>query len=127
MEIKRIPDSELEIMQVLWMFNIPMTTTAICEHLNKETESLLATTAKLLSRLTNRGFVTSYKKGHLKYYTPLVEEEAYLAMENRSFLERVNHNSIRRFLASLAQTKELTKEDIDALRTFIKEQEEHND
>lgn len=56
-----------------------------------------------------------------------MEEEAYLAMENRSFLERVNHNSIRRFLASLAQTKELTKEDIDALRTFIKEQEEHND
>ena len=29
MEIKRIPDSELEIMQVLWMFNVPMTTTAI--------------------------------------------------------------------------------------------------
>lgn len=126
MEFKRIPDAELEIMQVLWMFNIPMTTTSICEHLNKETESLLATTAKLLSRLSERGFVTSYKKGHLKYYTPLVEEDDYLAMENRSFLERVNHNSIRKFLASLAQTKELTKDDIDALKAFIKEKEEEN-
>ena len=124
MEIKKIPDGELEIMQVLWEKSYPMTATEICENLNKESSSLLATTAKLLSRLSDRGFVSNEKKGNLKYYIALVGEDEYLSVENRSFLERVNHNSIRKFLVSLAQTKDITEDDIEALREFIREKEE---
>ena len=124
MEIKKIPDGELEIMQVLWSKGSPMTATEICEDLNKDSGSLLATTAKLLSRLSDRGFVSYEKKGNSKVYTPTVSEDEYLSVENKSFLERVNHNSIRKFLVSLAQVKDITEDDIEALREFIREKEE---
>lgn len=124
MEIKKIPDGELEIMQVLWSKGSPMTATEICEDLNKDSGSLLATTAKLLSRLSDRGFVSYEKKGNSKLYTPTVSEDEYLSVENKSFLERVNHNSIRKFLVSLAQVKDITEDDIEALREFIREKEE---
>ena len=124
MEIKKIPDGELEIMQVLWAKGLPMTATEICEDLNKDSGSLLATTAKLLSRLSDRGFVSYEKKGNSKLYTPTVSEDEYLSVENKSFLERVNHNSIRKFLVSLAQVKDITEDDIEALREFIREKED---
>lgn len=124
MDIKKIPDGELEIMQVLWSKGSPMTATEICEDLNKDSGSLLATTAKLLSRLSDRGFVSYEKKGNSKVYTPTVSEDEYLSVENKSFLERVNHNSIRKFLVSLAQVKDITEDDIEALREFIREKEE---
>ncbi len=124
MDIKKIPDGELEIMQVLWSRGTPMTATEICEDLNKDSGSLLATTAKLLSRLSDRGFVSYEKKGNSKLYTPTVSEDEYLSVENKSFLERVNHNSIRKFLVSLAQVKDITEDDIEALREFIREKED---
>ncbi len=124
MEIKKIPDAELEIMQVLWRNPDPLTTSEICEELHKTTPSLLATTTKLLSRLYDRGFVLSVKKGNYRIHTPLVNEEEYLEVINRTFLEKVNHNSIKKFLVSLARTRDINEEDIESLREFIKETEE---
>lgn len=128
MEIRKIPDGELEIMQALWHNPAPISTTTIQDlvneaHTHNERVSLLATVTTLLGRLTARGFVSSVKDGKTRYYKPLVEEDKYLAFINTNFLDRLNQNSLKRFLGTLSQTREITEKDLSDLREFIKEKE----
>lgn len=62
-EIKRLPESELEIMQIIWKEPAPVSRTVIEYALNK-THPLAATTIlTLLTRLCEKGFLSLKKEG----------------------------------------------------------------
>ena len=88
----RLPDAELEVMQALWSLGeYPAHTADIAEKLDRSWKA--PTLLKLLSRLEERGFVAGSKDGRANVYTPLVDQEDYLARESRSFLKRVHGGS----------------------------------
>ena len=122
-QTEKIPDAELEIMMVLWNHQTPISTTAIHNLLSNNKEWLLATVTSLLNRLTKRGFVSSQKEVKTRYYTPLIKKDFYIACENKSFLEKLNQNSIKNFLVSLSNSNSLSEKDFDELKQFIKERE----
>ena len=74
----------------------------------------------MLNRLIDRGFLESYKEGKNRFYTPLVAEKEYLAVENKAFLEKVNNHSVTKLVASLYDSHSITEEDLDELAAFIR-------
>ena len=78
----------------------------------------------LLNRLIDRGFLTSYKKGKNKLYDIMVPEERYLAFENRSFLKKLNENSVTKLVASLYHSRSISQKDLQELAEFIEQNTE---
>jgi len=120
-KIMKLPDAELEIMKVIWHNETPISTSLIKEHLDKTRPWNVSALLTLLDRLIGRGFLSSYKQGKHRYYEILVEENDYVARENKSFLEKINGNSIIRFVTSLYDSNAITDKDLDELAAFIEE------
>jgi len=120
-QIMKLPDAELEIMKVIWHNETPISTSLIKAHLDKARPWNVSALLTLLDRLIGRGFLSSYKQGKHRYYEILVEENDYVARENKSFLEKINGNSIIRFVTSLYDSNAITDKDLDELAAFIEE------
>ena len=82
-----------------------------------------ATLLKLLSRLEERGFVGREKAGRANLYRPLVSRQDYLAVESRSFLERLHGGSLSSLVAALCPDTRLTEEDVAALERILGKEE----
>jgi BlaI family penicillinase repressor len=59
----RISDAELEVIEVLWASNAPLTATEIAERISSEREWSLATVKTLLSRLSAKGAIRYSEEG----------------------------------------------------------------
>ena len=122
--ISRLPDSELDIMLVLWNHEPPMSRLEIERVVNEKKKLAPTTILSLLTRLEKKGFVSAKKEGKMNLYTPLVTQEEYQQKESRSVLEKLYGNSLKRFVNALYQGEKMKKEDIQELSDFLKEMEE---
>lgn len=116
--MKKLPDSELKIMMVIWEADDAVSTDYIFEKLNKDWTR--QTLLKLLTRLEERGFVKFYKDKKLKVYSANVDKEEYLKHESVSFLDKLHFKSVTNLVASLYDGKVLSKEDLIELEEYIK-------
>ncbi|MCM1039388.1 MAG: BlaI/MecI/CopY family transcriptional regulator [Ruminococcus sp.] len=117
--MKRLPESELEIMMIIWKYDRPVNRMEIEEHLEKKVAA--PTILSFLTRLEARGFVSVEKIGKVNWYTPLVKEEEYLQKESRNILRKMYQNSLKNFVTALYDGDGLTRQDIEDLRTFLEE------
>lgn len=120
-KISKLPDSELSIMLIIWEANQPVTSSYILDKLKGKKSWGATTVLNFLSRLTDRGFLKLKKQGRINYYTPLVDEKDYIEFESKSFLERLHNNSIKSFIATLYDSRGISKEDLAKLKQFIEE------
>ena len=118
-EKKRLPDGELEIMQIVWKKEPPVSRAEIEEGL-KDKHLAPTTILTFLSRLCSRGFLKQEKRGKLNYYTPLVSEREYLARESRSIIDRLYGGSIAAFAMSLCDGG-VSREELEELRKMLEE------
>ncbi len=118
-KITKIPDTELEIMQVIWNNPTPITTSEVKKILEKERPWSIGALQTLLNRLIERDFLKGEMQGKSKTYTPLVSEQDYLIVESKSFLKRLSGNSITHLVTSLYDAKSISDEDLDELNAFI--------
>lgn len=119
--MKRLPDSELEIMMIIWDYNKPVTRFEIEERMEKEKKLSPTTILSFLSRLQEKGFVEVRKSGKNNVYLALVEREDYRKVESRNVLKRLYQNSARNFLAALYDGESLSGEDLRELEEYISE------
>lgn len=75
--INRLPDSELDIMLVLWKYELPMTRIEIERVVNEKKALVPTTILSLLTRLEKKNFVKVTKQGKMNLYTPLISQEEY--------------------------------------------------
>lgn len=116
---RRIPDSELELMKLIWHSDRPVTSADLMEALKGRKTWGVTTILNLLSRLQEKGFLTSEKKGRFHYFSPLISEDTYRQQEGRSILSRLYGNSVKNFVASLYQGKSISNDDLQELKDFI--------
>ena len=117
--IKRLPESELEIMLLLWQAEDAVPRNYFDKALKEEKNWADSTILSLLSRLIEKGFITSTKQGNKNFYTPLIKKEDYYAVENASFMKKFYQNSLNHFLVSFSQTNPLSDEDINDLHNLL--------
>lgn len=121
-EIKRLPESELEIMQIIWKNPAPVSRMTIEDALQKIHPLAPTTILTLLTRLCEKGFLSLEKDRRTNLYTPLVSERDYLAAESRSFLDRLFGGSVAGFATALCDSG-ITKEELEELRRLLEKGE----
>ena len=120
MKLKKIPDTELEIMQVIWSNPTPITTTQIKRKLEEERPWSQGALQSLLSRLTERGFLKTGMLGKSKTFEPLVTEDEYLKVESASFFRKFGAKStITGLVTALYDNNAISEKDIEELDAFI--------
>ena len=118
--IRRLPDSELVVMQAVWQCTPPVSRGAVEEKLFPQHPMAQTTLLTLLSRLAEKGFLSVEKTGRSNYYVPLITQDAYLADQSRRFVDQLCGGNISLFASALCDSG-LSKQDIDELRKLLDE------
>ena len=121
-EIKRLPESELEIMQIIWKEEAPVSRMTIERALQERHPLAPTTILTLLTRLCEKGFLSLKKDGRSNLYEPLITEREYLACESRSFLDRMFGGSIAGFATALCDSG-IKKEELEELKRMLEKGE----
>lgn len=119
--MKRLPDSELEIMMIIWDLGKPVTRFEIEAQMDRNRKLSPTTILSFLSRLQEKGFLDVQKSGKNNVYIALVDKEKYLQAESRNILKRIYKNSARNFIAALYDGDSLSDEELKELEDYISE------
>ncbi len=117
---RRLPDAELEVMQAVWDCAPPVTRAGVDEILRKTHPMAQTTLLTLLTRLSEKGFLSIEKNGRRSEYVPLVSKQDYLASQSRRFFDKLCGGSVPTFASALCDGG-LTKEEIAELRRLLDE------
>jgi len=117
--MKRLPDSELELMMIIWDAGGAITRPEIEERLPKERRLSPTTILSFLTRLQEKGFVQVRKEGKTNVYEPLIPKEAYVREESKSIWKRLYQGSMKNFVAGFCESDGLTEEDFQELQDFL--------
>ena len=102
----KIPQSELEIMKVIWAFKEEsVSSKMITTNLEEIKGWKRTTTLTLLSRLVEKGFLEADKTRRLTYYTTNVGEEEYKLFSIKNFAKDVFDKDIE----DMNKLKEIAK------------------
>ncbi len=126
--LKKLGEAELEIMQVIWAGEPPLTSVEILKRLEGLRNWQLSTLMTSLSRLEDKGYVICRRDGGTNLYSAAVSENDYKAGASESFLKKLYNNSARSLVATLYDNNLLGEEDLKELREYIDRLEsEHRD
>lgn len=117
--MKRLPDSELELMMIIWDMGAPITRTEIEERLPAERRISSTTVLSFLTRLQEKGFVQVQKIGRNNVYEALISKEEYLRAESKSIWKRLYQGSVKNFMTALSDGEELSDQDLEELQEFL--------
>lgn len=120
MELRRLPDTELEVLKALWGLESPASRAQLEECLS-EKHWASNTFNTYLARLLEKGYLTCEKRGKTNYYTPQVSREEYQAFESKSVLHKLFGSSVKNFVATLARDGELSQGELDELQRYLDE------
>ncbi len=116
----RLPDAELEVMQVLWRCEAPVARSTVEAEMAKLRPIAQTTLLTLLTRLAEKGFVQIEKQGRSSVYTPLVSQADYQARQSKRFVDQLFGGSMSAFASALTASG-LSKEDLAELRKMLEE------
>lgn len=123
---KKLGEAELEIMQVIWKAEPPVTSNYILKHLPATRRWALSTLMTSLNRLCDKAFITCDRSTGANLYAPLIAESDYKTREGKSFLERLYGNSLQNMVATLYSGRAIKDSDVAELRKFLDDLEEEN-
>ena len=116
--LPQISEAEYEVMKIVWQY-APINTNEITDKLTQTTSWSPKTIQTLIKRLVSKGALSYQKEGRIFVYTPLVKENEYVNQESNSFLKRYFSGDITAFVSSYLENDQLSKSDIDSLRTLL--------
>ena len=121
---KKLGEAELEIMQVIWDSENPVTSNYILKELQEQRRWQLSTLMTSLTRLTDKGFISCDRSTGRNLYTSIISENDYKTGASKHFLEKLYNNSIQNMITALYSSKEIRRSDIQELRNFLDKLEE---
>ncbi len=128
-EIVKLPDSELQIMQIIWEMTAQGTKDihagAMMEKYADRIGHLkLTTVLTLISRISAKGFIKIEKRGRINCYIPLIDESEYNHMMALDFIATFYKNSPKKMLSAMWDGGILKKDDIELLRHELEEDDD---
>ncbi len=120
-QIKKLPESELDIMMIIWESGEAVSSAYVMEKLPKERKWANTTVLNFLARLVDRGFLEITKQGRINYYKPLIDENDYLYQESKSFLDKMHMGSLKSFVAALYDGSAISMEELEKLKNYVEE------
>jgi len=120
---QKLSKTEMEVMQIIWASDHPITSGELLDIFAQQRGKKWKgqTIATFLARLVDKGVLTSVKQGRANIYRPRMSPEEYRSQEAKSLLETLYEGSVKNFLATLYDGKELTKDEMTELRRWFAE------
>ena len=120
---QKLSKTEMEVMQIIWASNHPITSGELLDIFAQQKGKAWKgqTIATFLARLVEKGVLISIKQGRANIYKPRISPEEYRSHEAKSLLETLYEGSVKNFLTTLYDGKELTKDEMTELRRWFAE------
>ena len=118
----RLPESEFEVMQVLWSTTAPLTSRTVLDALEEKRHWKIQTVSTLLSRLVAKGYLSTSKVRREVHYHPIVEREQYLKIEAEDFRTRNRDYTLRGLVAAFAENEGFSSSQLDELQSWLDSQ-----
>ena len=117
----RISDAELEVMEVLWSAQAPLTATDVAERIDPKRGWSLATVKTMLSRLLAKRAISHRADGRRYSYSAAIARDSYVTKESRRFVDQLFGGRLSPLVARLAHEDALDEADIAAIEQILKE------
>ena len=114
----QISDAEWEVMNVLWESS-PRAATDVADELCDRMSWHPKTVKTLLGRLVKKGALRFREEGNRYLYTPAFPRDRFVAVESRSFVDRVFGGKATPALVHMVETMDLSDEDLRELRSIL--------
>lgn len=118
---RRISEAELQVMEVLWAAQGPLTAIEIAERIDPERGWSLATVKTMLSRLVAKAALTHREEGRRYLYSPAIQRDSYVGTESRRFVDRLFGGRVSPLVARLAEEDALDNDEIAAIEAILRE------
>ena len=109
---------EWKLMKQLWTRS-PMTVRELTDAMREETNWTRNTIITMLSRLEAKGAVRCQEGGRAKLYYPALDRRDAARAETESFLGRVYGGSVGSMMSAMADSRQLTAEDLAELSAIL--------
>lgn len=119
----KLSGAEQEIMDCVWNLHRPVTSADILQEVGVAHGWKQPTVLTFLSRLVEKGMLTTEKNGKLRSYMAAVTREAYKSEETRAFLARLYGGSVQNLVACMADGNGITDDELRDLRIWLKARE----
>lgn len=117
--MKKLSDSEYEIMKLLWSRETPCTSNEILEGVKEKLDWKLASIMTALARMVDKGYVSCDRSTRTNYYSAVVSEEQYKMEESESLLEKLYDKSTTKLITSLYKGNKISEKEIKELREYL--------
>lgn len=114
----RISQSELDVMDVLWSKN-PLGASEVAERLAEHKDWNIRTIKTLLSRLVEKGALSTTTEGRRYLYAPLITKDSYAAGATRRLSDRLFGGRAAPLVMHLAKDDGLSEDDIAELEALL--------
>lgn len=115
--MKKLSESELEIMRKFWDIEGSLTLEEVFIAVEERNWSV-HTVRNFLTRIVDKGYLRVDKVGRKNLYVPLVSED-YMNNQSKSMIKRLYEGSVQNFVAQLYETDNLSKEDLMDLKIYL--------
>ena len=115
--LRKLPDLELEVMQALWACGGSAQRAEIEQQLAQHPMAP-TTLLTLLTRLSEKGFLSIEKAGRRSMYTPLVSRQDYLAAQSNRFFHKLCGGNLSTLASALCDSG-LTREELAQLSALL--------
>jgi predicted transcriptional regulator len=117
-ELVSLPDAEFEVMDALWSCEAEYApTTEILAKMN--TEKKAQTVLTMLSRLSEKGFLSSRKNGKERLWKAEVTRAEYSTSEARKFVDKIYGGSFSKLITAFYDGKGISAADAAELLALI--------
>lgn len=120
--VRRLPDAEFDVMVALWDCKVsPVNTAYLMENVGKNKGWKAPTLISFLSRLEDRGFIHSEKKGKERYYYADAVKDDYIQSITADFIERYHCGSFVKLINALYQGSCVSTNEIDEIKKWLQQ------
>jgi len=114
----KISQSELDVMNVLWRES-PLGSAEVVKRLETKKDWSSRTIKTLLSRLVDKGALTTEPEGRRFLYTPAISRDEYAGPATRNFAARLFGGRAAPLVAHLAEGDGLSDSDIAEIEALL--------
>lgn len=125
-ELTSLPDAEFEVMNAVWKcggVSVPTVSVTKEMHTDKKAQTVLT----MLTRLSDKGLVSSAKNGKERTWTAEISEADYRAFEAKKIVNKVYGGSFRNLFSAFYGEKGLSQAEAQELLAFIDKETEKGD
>ena len=119
MQLGRLSDVEMEVMQVIWGLATPVTVARLLAIFEDSKGWKTSTISTMLERIMSKGFLRKEMRGKANYYSIVATLADYQKQEGRNLVSSLYGGSVKNFMAALVEDGNMTASDIKELREWF--------